>query len=257
MSLLDYVLGDRAGSYLLVSCLLVATLAIIAAIVDIPLKTIRDARLGLNAEGARSPADTSIRILGVAAAIIAFLGAAVEAFLASGPTFAQVDGTDLVIATDLAGVLVVLIWGLTPPLARHWGLCLGAFGLGLAALFLAFAVVLRLDFQITGTLASTPDRSIFAVVAGVILLAVAACLAAIVGLVAHIVRGAVALACEHRRLRWSLIASGGARRAANSGAAVVTTNPQRRPRFRRLRGARRNPGRGAEQTEGSPPHAAP
>jgi hypothetical protein len=199
VSLLDFVLGDRAGTYLLTSCLLVAALAIIAAIIDIPLRALHEA--GYTAQPlVRRPIPAGlIRALGAAAALAAFAGAAIQTYIASSPDEILGDALPLWLITNIAFFLCIAVWGLSRPLTRHWGLSLGAFGLGVAGLFLLLAAVLRLPFSAAGVLPSTPARVMFAAIAGGILLAVGACLAAIASLAVNVASAAFVLAVEHRR----------------------------------------------------------
>jgi len=180
---------------------MVIALAIIAAIIDIPLGALREAGMGGRTHRMSSSVTDILRGLGIAALLIAFCGAAVQSYLASTPANTFENGFALLLVTDGALLLAVVVWGLLSPLAWHWGLCLGAFGLGLALLFLSLAGVLRLDFQLAGTLADPVQRAAFSAITGVLVLAVTACLAAVLGLLAQIVRGATLLAFEHRRHR--------------------------------------------------------
>jgi len=220
VSVLEYVLGDRAGSNLLVSCLVVIALAIIAAIIDIPLGALREAGMGGRTHRMSSPVTGLLRGLGIAALLVAFCGAAVQSYLASTPGNTFENGLAFLFVTNGALLLAVVIWGLMSPLARHWGLCLGAFGLGLAFLFLSLAGVLRLAFQPSGTLSDPVQRAAFSGITGVLVLAVAACLAALLGLLAQIVQGAALLALEHRQHR----AAGAAQ------ARVLAPNPSEEQR---------------------------
>ena len=201
MSVLNFVLGDRAGSNLLISCLAVIALAIIAAIVDIPLNALREAGMGGRTLRMSSSVSDLARGLGIAALLVAFFGTAIQSYLGSAPDGNGGNELGVMLATDAALLASVAIWGIMTPLARHWGLCLGAFGLGLAILFLSLAAVLRLDFQPSGTIADPLQRSVFSAITGVLILAVAACLSALLGLLTQIVRGATLLAFEHRQHR--------------------------------------------------------
>ena len=87
--------------------------------------------------------------------VLAFAGAAIQAYLASSPFDIQGNALALWALTNVAFFAAVALRGLSGPLARHWGLSLGAFGLGVAALFLMLAAVLQLPFTTTGNLLST------------------------------------------------------------------------------------------------------
>jgi hypothetical protein len=204
MGLIDYVLGDRAGSYLLGSCLLVTALAIIAAILDIPLRTLHEAGYARGRPGRRRMLPAwLVPTFGAVMLLAAFLGAASQVYITSSPNAILVNSLLLYLITNVAFVASVGAWGLSPPLTRHWGLALGAFGFGLAALFLLLAAVLRLPVDASGVVATDPARLLFALTAGGILLALAACLAAIVALLFSDLRGAWLLVTEHsRRTEW-------------------------------------------------------
>lgn len=203
MSLLDYALGDRAALYLLASCLLVTALVIIAAIIDIPIHALYEAGYARSTRKRHLIPGWILAVFGTAMIVAAFLGAAAQAYLAGSAEPSEGSSLLLLILTNTAFCAAVAVWGLTAPLSRHWGLCLGAFGLGLALLFFLLAVVLKLPFDSSGVVASGATRTIFAAVAGAIVIALGACLAAIVALVAYSTRRAVLLATEHsRRTDW-------------------------------------------------------
>jgi hypothetical protein len=199
MSLLDLVLGDRAGSFLVASCLLVATLTIISAILDLSLRSLHEAGY---AQSSSSQSRSLLRIaqaLALAAALLTFAGAGLQAYLASSPVPVDSNFLLLWLITNVSFVVAVGILGLAPPLTRHWGLSLGAFGLGLAVMFLLLGAVLQLPFSITGELRPESSRVIFALEAGGILLALGISVAAILSLLTRIIRTTFELAKEHRR----------------------------------------------------------
>jgi hypothetical protein len=199
MSLLDLVLGDRAGTLLLASCLLVATLAIIAAILDLPLRSLHEAGYARKAPPVTKALLRVLQAIAGAAALLSFAGAAMQAFLASAPYPVETNFLLLWLLTNGSFVVAVAILGLAPPLTRHWGLGLGAFGLGLATLFLLLAAVLQLPFTTTGELQADSARWLFAVEAGLILFAIGICVSAILSLLARIIRSTAELASEYRR----------------------------------------------------------
>lgn len=198
MTPLDLVLGDRAGAYLLGSSLLVITLAAIAGIIDIPLGALRDARLASPPRVGPMLPSRLFLCIGLPASLLVFVSAAVQAYLASTPLRANENGLVLYFTINAAFLLTVFVWGLASPLSRHWGLGLGAFGLGLAVLFPLFAVILRLDFGAFGTLTSGSERLLFAAAVGAILCSLGSCLAAIVSMAVYIVRGSAELVVQHQ-----------------------------------------------------------
>jgi hypothetical protein len=205
VSLLDFALGDRAGTFLLASCLLIIALAIISAIVDIPLRSLTEA--GYSPRHILPPPLSTTLILGLCLGtlIFSFAGAAIQAYLASSPYVDQQNALALWGVTNVAFFVGIIIWGICGPLNRHWGLCLGSFGLGVATLFLLLAAVLQLPFTATGTLVSDPARLMFSGLAGAILVALGACLASILALAARVAAGVFTLIEEHQRRQHRLI----------------------------------------------------
>jgi hypothetical protein len=205
VSLLDFALGDRAGTYLLASCLLVTALAIISAIVDIPVRSLSEAGyVGPSILPPPLPIAV-VWVLCLGTLTFSFAGAALQAYLASSPYLEQSDALVLWAATNIIFFAGIAIWGICGPLNRHWGLCLGAFGIGVAALFLLLAAVLQLPFTATGTLLSESSRLVFAALAGGILVALGLCLASILALAARVLAGVFTLVQEHRRRKHFLM----------------------------------------------------
>jgi hypothetical protein len=234
VSLLDFALGDRAGTYLLASCLLVTALAIISAIVDIPVRSLSDAGYAPRPILPPPLPVPLILILCLGTLLLSFAGAAIQAYLASSPNLGQQDALLLWAVTNVAFIAGILVWGMLSPLNRHWGLCLGAFGLGVAGLFLLLAAVLQLPFTATGTLLSDIARLTFSGLAGAILIALGACLASILALIARISAGVLALTLENQRRKHFLVSD---------------WNVGRRLMFRRFRAREVVPGQSDEQPE--------
>ena len=198
VTLLNYVLGDRAGAYVLGSSLLVITLATIAAIVDLPLRTLSEARFAPPPRLGPPLPSWLFVCIGLPASLLVFISAAVQAYLASTPSRASGDGLVLYFTINAAFFLAVLIWGLASPLSRHWGLGLGAFGLGLAVLFPLLAVILSLDFGAFGTLTNATERILFAAAVGAILCSLGSCVAAILSMLVYVASGSMQLIIQHR-----------------------------------------------------------
>jgi hypothetical protein len=180
-------------------------LAIISAILDIPLRSLTEA--GYTRRPILPPPLPSslIWVLCLGTLIFSFLGAAIQAYLASSPYVDQQNAVGLWAATNVAFFAGIFIWGICGPLNRHWGLSLASFGLGVATLFLLLAAVLQLPFTATGTLLSNTARLMFACLAGGILVALGDCLASILALAARVVVGVFTLTEEHRRRQNFLI----------------------------------------------------
>jgi hypothetical protein len=221
VTVIDYVFGDRAGAYLLGSCLFVLTLAAIAAIVDIPLRTLRDARLAPPTRLATPLSWRLFTFIGLPATLLVFASASIQSYAASTPLRPSENGLVLFFTINSSFVLAVLIWGFASPLTRHWGLGLGAFGLGLAVLFPLLVVVLHLNFGAFGTLTNGSQRLLFALVVGAILCSLGACLAAILSMLVYIGAGSIELAVQHRRHTPRDRSSAPALRPLRSGVPVT------------------------------------
>ena len=237
MTLLNYVLGDRAGACVLGSALLVITLATIAAIVDLPLRGLHDAHAAPPARLGPLLPSRLFFVVGLPASLLVFLSAAFQAYLASTPLRTNSSGLIFFITINAAFFLGVLAWGFASPLSRHWGLGLGAFGLGLAVLFPLLAVILSLDFGAFGTLADAGERLLFAAAVGAILCSFGACLAAILSMLAYIAGGTAELVSQHRyHSAWS--AGNSDRQHWQPLDARRWSNPRRRGAARTRRGLR-------------------
>jgi len=208
-------------------------MAIISAIIDIPLRALHEAGYVRRPFVRRVLPVGILRALSAAAILAAFLGAGAQTYIASSPDEILGDALVLWAVTNLAFFAGVGLWGFSGPLTRHWGLSLGAFGLGVAALFLLLAAVLQLPFTAAGALLSVPARAMFAGIAGGILVAVGVCLASVLALAAHIANAAFVLVSEHRR---------------HADSLTSDWNIARRLHFRRFRAARRTVSTGAEET---------
>lgn len=198
MALLNYILGNRAGTFILVSSLLVVTLATISAIIDIPLQSLQDAGVRLPGHRSAFPVRRLFPLVGLPASLIVFLSAATQAYVASAPAQTDTNGLLLFIVGNIAFLLALLTWGLASPLTRHWGLGLACFGVGLAVLFPLLAVVFRLHFRSSGILDQFSERLIFAFCVGAILCAVGACIASILSMLKYVVQRSVLLIAGHR-----------------------------------------------------------
>lgn len=223
MTVLDAALGEHAGAFLLVSSLLVMTLATIAAIVDIALRGLEDA--GLPAVRGQRPLvhPMIFAVIGLPATVIVFVGGTVQAYAASASAHAGGAGAVLFTTINVSIVIAVLVWALASPLARHWGLALGGFGLCLALIFPLLALVLQLPFLPFGELASKPDRVLFGLTVAGILCCVGGCTTSLLAMLVYVIRSCACLVDQHR-----LHAGGGMASASRHVA---------RPRRLRLLGA--------------------
>lgn len=199
MTPLDLLLGERASAYLLGSVLLVVTLTTIAAIIDIPLRSLREAGF---APPAPEPLVSArlFSLVGLPATVVTFVGAAIQAALASRPEHVAGAGPLFFAVINGGFLLSVVLWALASPLARHWGLALVGFSLGLALIFPLLALILRLDFLTLGVLPYASQRLVFAGAVAAILCCTGACLASLLAMLAGVIRAALLLIRQHRLL---------------------------------------------------------
>jgi hypothetical protein len=90
---------------------------------------------------------------------------------------------------DLAVIVAIVCIGLGSPLAQHWGLGIAVFGAGISAMFPLLVVANALPFADTGSI-TYPERSIFALVVGLILFSLTLAAAALVALAVNALRSA-------------------------------------------------------------------
>lgn len=199
--MLDYVLGEHAGVYLLGSSLLVITLATIAAIIDMPLRALQEASLAPGLSRTRLLPPEVFLFLGVPSALVAFASAAVQAYISTMTPTGSAYSTLLHLLISSAFVIAVGLWAFSSPLNKHWGLGLAGFGLGLAVFFPLLAAVLHLNFEAFGLLSSVSERLIFAGAVGGIVCSVAACVASMLSMMLYVVRGSLQLASQHKQWR--------------------------------------------------------
>jgi len=180
---LDALLGNNASAILVLSVVGVTLLAAAAATLD------------FMSTGPRvlSPfAFERPRLLAFACAGLP----AVFALLAGGGALgAAVSGTRepgsgtqaLLWLTNVAFVVSIVVCGLCSPLARHWGLGLAAFALGLGVVFPLLWLVSSLGFDSAGLLVSLGDRVVFGICVGGILIATALAGAGALAMIAYVI----------------------------------------------------------------------
>ena len=141
LTLLDQVLGDRVGAYVLASCLLVATLATIAAIIDIPIRALERAGFVDHRLEPQSVAARLMLLLGALAAIATFIPASQRRRTSQAREVAPMLRRFHCFwrQTPASCASLCASGDFTGPLPRHWDLSLGVFGLGLALAFLCLA----------------------------------------------------------------------------------------------------------------------
>ena len=181
MTPFDLVLGEHGPTWLLGAIAVAAVLTLLAAALEIALVRAGGPDPGAPPDwfAARGPA---LFVLAGLPALVLAVGAGVALTLALGgnPEYA---GIPLIVPLLLVlGVIVaVLAVGAGSPLTQHWGLAVAAFGAGLSAMFPLLFIANALPFAEDGSLAY-PERLIFALTVGLILLSQIIAAAALVAL---------------------------------------------------------------------------
>lgn len=127
-------------------------------------------------------------------ALLLACGAAAGLTLSLGGNPERADlrlGWLLALLVDLGVVVAVIAIGLGSPLKQHWGLSVTAFGAAVGLLFPLLWVINALPFGLDGSLAY-PERFVFALMVGLLLLLVIVGGAAVVGLGVTVLRAALA-----------------------------------------------------------------
>ncbi|MHB8574543.1 MAG: hypothetical protein ACYDCQ_04355 [Dehalococcoidia bacterium] len=189
MTSLNAILGSQSTAILVLAVVGVVLLAAAAGTLDFLSGTTR-----VLSPLALSPVRSSAFIwLGLPAAFVLIGVGGLLGALTSGMTQTG-DGTRMLLwLVNGAFLLVVAACGTSSPLARHWGLGIAAFAVGLGAIFPLLAVISALSFNESGLLIAAPDRAVFGIAIGGILLAIALCGCAIVSMACYIVERTAAL----------------------------------------------------------------
>ena len=169
MTPFDLILGEHGRAWLLGALILAALLTLVAAALEIALERRGGADPGASPDwfAERGPA---LFVLAGLPALLLAVGATVVLTLALGGN-PERSGMPLLVPLLLnLGVLVaVLCGGVGSPLTQHWGLGIAAFGVGVSAMFPLLFLANALPFADDGSLAY-PDRAVFALTVGLILL---------------------------------------------------------------------------------------
>ncbi|MGD9893443.1 MAG: hypothetical protein AB7R89_00400 [Dehalococcoidia bacterium] len=187
MTLFDIVLGENGPAWLLGAVAIAAALTLIAAGLEIALER----------AGGPDPAATpdwfaehgpALFILAGMPALLIALAASLILTVALGNN-PERSGLPLVVPIflDLAVIVAIIAIGLGSPMTQHWGLGIAAFGVGVSAIFPLLYLTNTLPFAPDGSL-PYPDRFIFALAVGLILLTQVAAAAALISLIATSVR---------------------------------------------------------------------
>lgn len=233
MTPLDYILGDHASAYLIGSSLLMVTLTITAAILDIPLRSLRAAGVAPSAAPGRLLPPQFFLIFALPAALLTLAGGTLQAYISSTPHRSPGSDPALLHTINIAFLLAVILWASASPLGRHWGLALAGFGLALAVFFALLSIVPHLSFETFGLVPDRWQRLVFAVAVGGILTSAGACLAAILSILTYVVRVSQFLIAQHRRYRLRLEKDG--------SGAIIHLHPSLIRRRRRPIASTRSP----------------
>ena len=181
MTLLDLVLGGHGPTWLLCAIALAAVLTLLAATLEIA--SVRAGGPDPVAQpdwfAVRGPA---LFVLAGLPALVFAVGGAAALTLALGGN-PERSGIPLIVPLllDVAVIVAVLALGAGSPLTQHWGLGIAAFGVGVSAIFPLLFIANALPFAEGGGLAY-PERLVFALTVGLILLTQIVAAAALVAL---------------------------------------------------------------------------
>ena len=189
MTPLNAILGSHASAVLILAVFGVALLAATAGVLDFMSGTSR-VLSPLAFERARFIA---LIALGLPAGFVLLAAGSTLGAVQSGVAQAS-EGTRVWLWLANASFLIgTVVCGFCSPLARHWGLGLTGFAIGLGAIFPLLALISALGFNDAGLLTSTGERAAFGIAVGLILLAVALCLASLLSMVAYVAERMVQL----------------------------------------------------------------
>jgi len=195
---LNLILGNQASAILVLSVVGVVLLAGTAAVLDF---------LGGTSRGL--PPFTFARLRGAsfvwlglpAALMLAIAGGALGA-ISSGSSETG-HGLDLILwCANAAFIVAVLVCGLCSPLARHWGLGLAGFAIGMGGLMLFLAMISALGLgDAAGLISHASDRIVFGVAVGGVFLGLALGASALLALCAYCGERICLLLLARRHLR--------------------------------------------------------
>ena len=169
MTPFDLVLGGHGQAWLLGAIALAALLTLVAAALEIALERAggRDPASPPDWFAERAPA---LFVLAGVPAIVLAVGATVALTLALGGN-PERSGMPMIVPLLLNGGVLVAVFccGVGSPLTQHWGLGVAVFGIGVSAIFPLLFLANALPFAEDGSL-GYPERLVFALTVGLILL---------------------------------------------------------------------------------------
>jgi hypothetical protein len=179
---LNAILGSQASAILVLAVVGVLLLAATAAVLDYLGNSSR-VLAPLSFEWLRQGLFVWLGLPSALGLVISggLLGAVASAVAETG------EGTRVLLWLANATFLVaVVVCGCCSPLARHWGLGMAAFAMGLGMIFPLLKAISSLGFNDAGLLRATGDRVAFGIVVGGILLSLALCGAAVLAMMAYV-----------------------------------------------------------------------
>lgn len=197
MTLLNVILGNNASAILILSLIGVILLACAAAMLDFLSGTARV----LAPFSLERPRMLLFVGLGLPAAFVLIsAGGTLGAFTSGVAETGR--GTDALLwVVNVAFAVAVLGCGACSPLARHWGLSMAGFALGMGAVIPLLALISALGLgDASGLIAHTGDRIAFGVAIGGIFLAVALCAASLLAMMTYIAERIALLLAARQRL---------------------------------------------------------
>lgn len=187
MTLFDLVLGENGPMWLLGAVAFAAVLTMTAAGLEIALERAGGPDPGAPRDWFAEHGPALFILAGMPALLIA-IGAAFVLTVALGSN-PERSGLPLLVPAllDLAVIVAIVAGGLGSPMTQHWGLGIAVFGVGVSAIFPLLYLANTLPFAGDGSL-PYPDRFVFALAVGLILLTQIAAAAALIALAVAAVR---------------------------------------------------------------------
>jgi len=192
---LNVILGNQASAILVLSVVGVLLLACTAAVLDYLGGTSR----ALAPFTLVRPRMAAFVWVGLPAALLLVFAGGLLGAISSGSAETG-RGLDLLLwIANLSFTVAVLVCGLCSPLARHWGLALAGFALGMGGLMVFLALISALGLgDAAGLITATPDRAAFGVAVGGVFLCVALGAAALLALGTYCGERIYLLAAHHQ-----------------------------------------------------------
>jgi hypothetical protein len=187
MTLFDIVLGENGPAWLLGAVVIAAVLTLVAAGLEIAFVRAGGPDPTAAPDWFAEHGPALFILAGMPALLIAIAASFIlTVALGNNP---ERSGLPFIVPLllDLAVIVAIIAIGLGSPMTQHWGLGIAVFGVGVSAIFPLLFLTDTLPFAPDGSL-PYPDRFIFALAVGLILLTQIAAAAALIALVATSVR---------------------------------------------------------------------